>query len=119
MRECLGETFTNIIYHSIIKWALRTSFLFQTYDNKILDDIALLFTTKYAKSNEIIMDIENPVDALVICIEGKINNLPIGTIFNDEYYEASGCLEDDLIKDGNGMYAYLPFSQLSQAISAV
>jgi hypothetical protein len=29
------------------------------------------------------MDIDKSVDALIICIEGKINTKPVGTLFND------------------------------------
>lgn len=42
------------------------------------------FITKYAKANEIIMDASKPVDSIIVCIEGKINSKPVGSLFNDE-----------------------------------
>jgi signal-transduction protein with cAMP-binding, CBS, and nucleotidyltransferase domain len=65
------------------KWALKASPLFHNYENRELDQIALQFSTKFANDKVIIMDIDKPVDALIICIEGKISSKPVGTIFND------------------------------------
>jgi hypothetical protein len=47
----LGGTLSNIVYHNVKKWALKTSPLFHNYDNKELDHIALQFSTRYAKEN--------------------------------------------------------------------
>lgn len=41
------------------------------------------FSAKFGKANDLVMDMEKPVDSIVICIEGKINHKPPGTIFND------------------------------------
>lgn len=62
------------------------------------------------------MDIEKPVDQLVICIEGKINGKPIGTLFNDGCYQHRKHLDEDLIKNGSGIYAYLSFAKLKQTL---
>jgi hypothetical protein len=65
------------------------------------------------------MDLDKPVDALVICVEGKINSYPVGTLLNDEYYENKGTLTEDLIKTGNGMYAYLSFAKLKDTLESL
>jgi len=50
------------------------------------------FTAKFGKANDVIIDMERSVDSIVICIEGKINSKPPGTIFNDEYFNKKGNL---------------------------
>ncbi len=57
--------------------------IFNQYDNKEIDQIALQFITKHTKIGGIIMESDKPANALIICVEGKINNKPVGTIFND------------------------------------
>lgn len=52
----------------------------------------------------------------MICVEGKINSKPPGTLFNDEYYQTENHLDHDLIKNDNGVYAMLSFSKLKEAL---
>ena len=82
MKECLGGTLSSIVFHNIKKWALKSSGLFHNFDNKEIDQIALQFITKHTKTGGVVMEADKPVNALVICIEGKINNKPVGTLFN-------------------------------------
>lgn len=83
MKECLGGTLSSIVFHNIKKWALKSSKLFYQYDNKEIDLIAMQFVSRHTKDGGIIMQADKPVNSIVICIEGKINSKPVGTIFND------------------------------------
>jgi hypothetical protein len=65
------------------------------------------------------MDIEKPVDALIISIEGNINSKPVGTLFNDSFYDNKGKLDVDLIKSDNGVYAFLSFSKLQVILKEI
>ena len=74
------------------------------------------FAAKFGKTNDLIMDMERPVDSIVICIEGKINSKPPGTIFNDEYFNKKGNLHKDIIKNDDGVYAIMSFDRLREII---
>lgn len=52
------------------------------------------------------MKANKEVDRIIINLEGRINKQPVGTLFNDEYYDQDQeKLDQDLIKDDNGAYA--------------
>lgn len=71
------------------------------------------FVTKHAKAGGIIADCEKPINDLVICIEGKINSKPVGTLFNDEYFNIKDAkMDNELVKNDNGVYAILSFEKL-------
>ena len=87
--------------------------LFNQYDNKEIDQIALQFITKHTKVGGIIMESGRPINALIICVEGKINNKPVGTLFNDEYFNLPETkLDKDIVKNEAGVYAVLGFDKL-------
>lgn len=56
MKESLGGTLSNIVFHNIKKWALKSSPLFHNLESKDIDQIAMEFVTKQAKSGVIVMD---------------------------------------------------------------
>ena len=53
------------------------------------------------------------MNSIIICLQGKINYKPVGTIFNDEYYDTDkNNLDSDIIKNDEGYYAFLRFDKL-------
>lgn len=119
MQECLGGSLSNIVYHNIKKWAIKSSPLFSGYENKDVDQIAMQFTAKMGRANDLIMDMERPVDSIVICIEGKINNKPPGTMFGDNFFNKKGMLHRDVIKNDDGVYAIMTFERLREIMEII
>ena len=52
------------------------------------------------------MKAQREVDKIIINLEGRINNQPVGTLFNDEYYNHSTeKLDESLVYNERGTYA--------------
>jgi hypothetical protein len=62
------------------------------------------------------MNTEKPTDALVVSIEGNINEKPPGTLFNERAFERKDTLPQELVKNGNGAYAFLNFDSLNATL---
>lgn len=94
MTEILGGTLTNIVFHNIKKWALGCCPIFHEMESIELDRIAAQFETKLAQAGDVIFKKNKPVDRLIINLEGRMNNHPVGMLMNDEYFPAEGeCLD--------------------------
>ena len=65
------------------------------------------------KRDDVIMKAGKPADRLIINLEGYINNQPMGTLFNDEFFtNQTEKLDKDIIKTDRGIYAELTFKKL-------
>ena len=48
-----------------------------------------------------------------------MNNLPIGTLFNDEYFDLTEKLEKEIVKNDRGVYAQLGMKRLKEIMEII
>ncbi len=68
IKNCLGDSYSNILYFNIQKWALRQTKFFSEFNNAELDRIAAEFKLKHAKAHEVIAEKGKNPNKLMICL---------------------------------------------------
>jgi hypothetical protein len=111
----LGTSADNVYFYNLKKWALKRSEIFGKYSDYSLNAINLAFETENAKDGHHLKK-----DGLVICLEGSIRDGPTGiNLFGDQEWKNSTFVPKTLIKEKEGIYAYLSYKKLNKLLDNI
>lgn len=82
IENTLGSSINNLIHYNIKKWALLRSSVFKNLDSSDLNKFIIEFQVIQFVDESVINTKEYP--GFIVCLEGKINNMGEGKIFNEE-----------------------------------
>jgi hypothetical protein len=109
----LGSSIDSLVFYNVKKWALIRSTLFKNMPPSDLNRFIIAFES-------ILLEDDQGIDpkthrGFLICLEGKINEQDVGTLFNeDNWTNKTFKCQEGLVKQGRGRCGYLSFSKASE-----
>ena len=122
LKKYLGEQLRDLSFYNIIKWSLQRSQVFNWMSDYELEKVISVIQVKKYQDKSCICAQGDIPKFVVICLQQKINNEDVGSIFNCEYLL---CHEEDcnnmrisveLMKNGKGHVAQIPFASINKIL---
>ena len=85
MKKYLGSQLKELSFNNIIKWSLQRHNLFSWMSESEIERIISLVRKEMRKDQESLCEIGDIATTIFICLEEKINEGDVGSLFNCEY----------------------------------
>ena len=102
IRNILGSQASNILFYNIEKWAIKRSLVLSKMNNMEIEKLLRGGTYREVEDGEVILRKGECPEKVVIILEGKANDKPVGSLLGEEYIKDKTLPTEDVIKVQKG-----------------